>query len=111
VYLPVSVGKTISPIGSYRLLLLPERELRELFLTLVPLHADGNLNTPLINGQRIKHGYLPAGRPVQVEVPTPSVSGLYYLEIGALLREGGAATVEMWFDHQTDRDRGARVAE
>jgi hypothetical protein len=112
VYLPVSVGRaTSSPAGLYQLVLLPERELREVFLTLAPVRSDGSMDSPLVNGQRIRSGYLPAGRPVQVDVPAPSVSGLYYLESGALLREGGAATVEMWFYHHADGDRGIRIAE
>ena len=107
VYLPVAVGRSaISPTEPYQLLLLPERELREVFLTLAPLRSDGSMDTPLVNGQRIRSGYLPAGRPVPVDMPALPVSGLYYLELGARLREGGAATVEMWFYHHPDRNRG-----
>jgi hypothetical protein len=104
-FLPLRVhqGATAPQPSGYRLVLLPGVELKEVFLTLTA--ASGDRRTVLKDGEPMGYGYYPAERPIEVPVAGPPAPGVYHLEIGATLKNGGAATVEFWFYHHGSQER------
>jgi hypothetical protein len=99
VYLPLRVGQHPEPLGSncYQIVLLPGRELTEVFVSLTPLAADGSLGLFLMDNKALKYGYYPAGRGIKIPICNFEKPGVYYLEIGATLSGGGTDTVELFF--------------
>lgn len=97
VYLPLDVRQQ-QPAGrsaSYQLILVPEVELKEVYLTLA---APGKA-APIKDGERLHYGFYPAGRPIEIPVTAAKARGIYRLQIGADLGAGGSSTVELWFYH------------
>jgi hypothetical protein len=101
VYLPLRIGQQSSPLrsDSYQLVLLPGRELTEVFVSLAPIGVDGEPASFLADGKALEYGYYPADRPIAIPIRTLQEPGVYYLEVGATLEDGGSATVELWFYH------------
>lgn len=97
VYLPIRIGPR--PLGResiYELVLVPGNELREVFVALSSVRADGR-RTPLSNPTPLKYGFYPAGRSIRIPVGPVLRPGNYLVEIGATLRGGGAVSHEFWF--------------
>jgi hypothetical protein len=101
VYLPLSVTQKQMPLtsGSYRLVLIPGRELMEVFVSLANVGADGQPDVFILEGEPLNYGYYPAEREITIPISHLKEKGIYFTEIGATLRGGGAATVELWFYH------------
>jgi hypothetical protein len=99
IYLPLRISHGLKPVdaGSYRLVLLPGVELKEIFLTLTAI--TGDKPTVLKSGEAVGYGYYPAERPIEIPISGLRGRGLYHLEIGATLRSSGASAVELWFYH------------
>lgn len=96
VYLPVRIGTP--PAGretTYELALMPGGELSEVFVGLAPVLPDGRPGStaPMPLG----YGYYPAGRSIRIPLGPVGEPGLYFVEIGATLRGGGAVGQEVWF--------------
>jgi hypothetical protein len=100
-FVPLRISPKPNPhrLGSYRVVLLPGRELTEVYVSLAPVGADGRLGKFLRNGQPLGIGAHAAARPVVVPVPGPDTPGTYYLEIGADLAGGGVAATRLFFHH------------
>jgi hypothetical protein len=99
IYLPLDV-ETDARVGKptrYRLVLLPGVELAEIYLSLAPAAPDSVAKTT--SDAPVGYGYYPAERPVEIPVSGPPEPGLYHLEIGATLKNGGAAATNLWFYH------------
>lgn len=101
VYIPLRVSqeKENTQTGSYNLVLLPGVELSEVFISIAPLAADGSTGKFIIDGKKLGYGYYPAERGIEIPVAGLKESGIYYLEIGAELKNGGTSTQEIWFYH------------
>jgi hypothetical protein len=101
VYLPLQIRQTQQAVqsGVYRVVLWPDRELAEVFVSLATVKADGSPGNFIKDGEALNYGYYPAERGIEFEIPKPERPGIYYLELGATLRSGGVITIESWFYH------------
>jgi hypothetical protein len=100
VYLPVRIGDPLAlPEGMYELFVLPGSELNELFIGLTAVSADGKTSAALSKPVPLRYGYYPAGRSIRIPVGPIPKPGIYFVEIGATLKGGGAISRELWFIH------------
>jgi hypothetical protein len=99
ILLPLRIGQKEKPKSSaaYRLVVIPGVEFKEMFVTLAA--ADGKSGVTLKNGEPLRYGYYPAGRPVEIPISGLPKPGIYHLQIGATLAASGAATADLWFYH------------
>jgi hypothetical protein len=103
-YLPLRVqSKNQSQLPAYRLVLLPGSELDEVFVSLAQVGADGQPHSFLISDRKLGKGYYPAERGISIDIPTPTMQGIYYVEIGATRRFAGPLTQQLWFYHAGDK--------
>lgn len=104
VYLPLQIGDANKGFNSntYELGLLPGRELAELFLSVASADSDGNPKSYLMEEVALEYGYYPPGRIVKIPIENLKSSGMHYVQIGAILREGGAMTIDFLFYHSTE---------
>ena len=102
VYVPLRIGQQANPLqtGHYQIVLLPGHELTEVYISLASVGADGRPGAFRPDGKALGYGYYPAGRGVTISIPNLEEPGIYYLEIGAVLKGGGATTAEVWFYHR-----------
>jgi hypothetical protein len=102
VHLPLRIRQQKHPVGahSYQLILVPGRELQEVYISLATVNADGLPETFLKDGEPLEYGYYPAGRGITIPISGLKSAGIYYLEIGATLKGTGVTTVELWFYHR-----------
>ena len=100
VYLPLRIGQQ-RPARSrdYQLALVAGAELSEVYLSLAPVGADGRPGPYLRRDQALGYGHYPAERSINVTIPKPRARGVYYVEIGATLRDGTSASARLWFYH------------
>ncbi|MDJ0868312.1 MAG: hypothetical protein QNK03_19555 [Myxococcota bacterium] len=101
VYLPLSVAQGALPPQArvYRVVAVPGRELREVYVSMWAVDGEGRVQGALIDGRPVGHGYYPVGAGVPIEVPQPEAEGIYKLELGASLPSGGAYSVDLLFHH------------
>lgn len=99
VYLPVHIRQrsAAKPVTAYRLAVIPGRELAEMYISIWRVSPDGARIDRLTSSKAVGHGYYPAGTAIDVDIPRPNHVGLFYLELGATVRGGGAGSVEFWF--------------
>ncbi|MFC0773395.1 hypothetical protein [Terrimonas alba] len=83
-------GKTV-------LLLLPGTELKEVYVSLAPVGADGRPGQFIKEAEKLGYGYYPAERGIEIILPVLPAKGFYYLEIGATLINGGGSGFDMLF--------------
>jgi hypothetical protein len=101
VFLPLRVSqqREPGPTGSYDLVLQPGRELKEVYISLATVDADGEPVSFLRDGEPLGYGYYPAGRGFHIRITDQLPAGIYYLEISALLSSGAATSTELLFYH------------
>jgi hypothetical protein len=101
VYLPLRISQKQAPAGSdeYRLVLLPGRELEEVYVSLAAVGEDGEPGRFLLDGEALGYGYYPARRGVEIPISDLGAPGIYYLEVGARVKGGGSTAAEIWFFH------------
>lgn len=101
VYLPLRVSQQTKGVRAprYQVVLLPGEELSQVFLTLAQVGKDGSPATFLRKGEALGGSYYPADRPISVILPELNAPGIYYLEFGATLKQGGSSTESIWFYH------------
>lgn len=104
-FLPLTVMQTDASVNAseYDLVILPGRELREVYVTIALTDSNGRPDSLVWRDKRLEYGYYPARRPITVRLPRLSVAGFYYLEIGATLRHGGAAGMTFLLYHPGER--------
>jgi hypothetical protein len=97
-YLPARVlGSDLGPAArSLRLALLPGVELSEVYVSLAPWR-DGKPGAMIRDGEALRYGYYPADRSIEVTLPAPDWTGIFYLELAGTLRSGGSVTLPIWF--------------
>ena len=105
VYVPlrISAGADVSPPSSYEVLVFPTLELREVFVSLTPLDAEGKPGRAIITNDSLKLQFYPQRRPVRVVLRDPGIPGLYMLEIRAESASGRSIALDpLIFYHARD---------
>lgn len=103
VLLPLAINQSgINKTDQYQLLLIPGRELNEVYITLSQIDADGKSLLYLRDGEPLKQGYYPAARQISVPLSGIEKSGIYLLELGAKLRNGESASTEVYFYYSVE---------
>ena len=101
VYMPlrVSLAKaTRSP--SYQLTVLPGVELSEVYFSVAPVGADGQVGSFLKKDEPLKYSYYPANRAVTIPLPALGAPGIYFVEIKAIRKAGGSTSAPpLWLYH------------
>jgi hypothetical protein len=100
VYIPIRVRPQGEPWqrGTHELVVIPGREIEELYLSIAQLDVHGSLVTSILDGEPLRYGYYPAERPVVIPIRGLEDAGLWAIEIGARVLGGGVASVELWID-------------
>ncbi len=100
VYLPLRVrqdpASSPEPATEYRVLVIPGRELEEVYVTLARLDAAGEPSIWLRRGDALGYGYYPAERPIRIALPLANAPGCYRLEVTGNLRGGGTTATALW---------------
>jgi len=99
--LRVYATTTSSASGAYRLVVVPGSELKELFVTMV-LEGSASPAAFVLKDKPLGYNYYPAERGIVITLPPPRTAGVYRVELGAELKNGGAATTQIWFNHSTE---------
>lgn len=102
VYLPLRIRQqgAANKSHGYQLTLLPGVDLAEVFVSLAPTKPDGSPGAFIKKDQALGYGYYPAERGITLSIPELKTPGVYYLEIGATLRDGSSSTAQVWFYHR-----------
>lgn len=105
VYVPSSIWNGIEKpeYESYKIVLMPNRELTEVFYVFAPVNEEDGKITGF-KEEKLHAKYYPAGRPIDIFLQKSKLGkpGFYYLEVGASLRGGGSTTLEIWFYHTAE---------
>lgn len=101
VYLPLRIQQQAQPArsGRYQLVLVPGRELQEVFLWLAQVGEGGTLRPFIRAGEALAYGYYPADRGIAILLPPLAEPGIYYLELAAELASGAVITTTLHFYH------------
>jgi hypothetical protein len=99
VYIPLRIRQDgeVQPSQSYKLTLLPGVELTEVYVSLARVAPDGRSKQFLKDGEKLEYGYYPAERGIAIPISGLKEKGTYYMEIGATLKDGGTASLQLWF--------------
>jgi len=99
VYIPLRISQNGESrhTGSYTCVLLPGVELTEIYISLSKTGPDGRPAKVIKDGEKLGYGYYPSERSIEIPVSGLTEAGIYYMEIGATLKNGGTATVAYWF--------------
>lgn len=103
IYLPLRLGQQQTPGASdrYEVVLWPGQELTEVYVSLATVDSQGAPVEFLWDGKALAYGYYPPERGIAFDILKTELQrpGVYYLEIGAILRGGGVFTLEQRFYH------------
>jgi hypothetical protein len=83
--------------GSYRFVVVPGVQVDEIFVSVASLKPNGDAGVYAIDKQPQLAGYYPAGRPTVIAFAPPSSAGVYRLELGATLTQGGTSALTTFF--------------
>lgn len=99
VYLPVRISQETKADdkNNLNLVLLPGEELGEVFISTAKIGADGRTEKFIKDGEKLGYGYYPADRSIEIPLTQLNGIGTYYTQIGATLKSGGTASIEIWF--------------
>jgi hypothetical protein len=101
VYLPLRIVQSAAPVPSngYEAAIMPGMELSEVFISLARERKGGKRQI-LSDGKPLQYGYYPAERAIKFPIHDPGEPGLYVLQVGATLKGGGVANLELYFLHR-----------
>lgn len=100
VYLPLRLMQRSAPTPRpYSVMLMPGVEFDDVFMSLAPLEQNGSPGPPIVDQEPLQTGFYPAGRPIIVTLPELDARGLYRLDFGATLAQGGVSAASLWFYH------------
>lgn len=97
VYLPLHISQEAAATTAFKLLLLPGTELKEVYISLAPVAANGKPGKYIKEGEKLGYGYYPAERGIGINLPALPAKGFYYLSIGATLVNGGSTGLDLVF--------------
>jgi hypothetical protein len=102
VHLPLRIGvaaaEAADATDEYALVVVPQVELTEVFVTVSRMDPDGRPADYLRDEEPLGYGYYPADRPIEIAIARPAEPGLYRVQLGARVRAGGSLTGELWFE-------------
>src|SRR5262245_17114072 len=102
VHIPVRIRQRTTPAPEpYRMVLVPGVQVEELFLSVARVDANGQPGPYSIDKMPVGLGYYPAGRAVVVPLRIPSIAGVYRIDVGATLTQGGVSAITAYFAHST----------
>lgn len=102
VYLPLGLrfqGQDSAQQPTLHLLLTPQRELEELYVSILRLDKSGKVIGVMQDGTALQRGYYPAARPLSIPLREVSDQGYYRIELGAELTNGALDSVALTFYH------------
>jgi hypothetical protein len=104
VHLPLRIGaaQTTDAAGGYTLIVVPQVELTEMYVTVAAIGGDGRAAAYLRDEEPLGYGYYPTDRPIEITIARPATPGLYRVQIGAGIRGGGSLATELWFLRSPD---------
>ncbi|MEO8853424.1 MAG: hypothetical protein ABI359_06575 [Ginsengibacter sp.] len=99
IYIPLTISqqKVVDNKPELKFVLLPGVELSEIYVSIQQIKEDGKPGIVVKEGEKLGYGYYPADRPVIIPISGLKGRGIYYLEAGATLRDGGTSSIEIWF--------------
>jgi hypothetical protein len=89
--------RAASTPGPYRLVVVPGVQVNEIFISVAPLKPNGDPGAYVVDKRPAELGYYPAGRPAAITLQTPSAAGVYRLDLGATLTQGGTSALTAYF--------------
>ncbi len=101
IYLPLRIRQHKSSVSSqtYQVILMSDRELKEVYMSLAYVNSDGEINQFLLDGKPLDYRYYPAGRKIEFHISDLPTPGIYYVEIHTAIISGGWSREELWFYH------------
>jgi hypothetical protein len=98
IYAPVQVWQKNPPQlpDTYRLIVVPGRELAEVYVGVAPL-SDGKRSLQDLSPQALGYGQYPVDRGIEIAIERPALPGIYFAEVSADLVDGGAAALQFYF--------------
>ena len=103
ILIPLRVKQTETPLtDKYQLIVVPNVKLSEIYISIADTNQAGELGNFIIDEKPLAYGYYPAGRAIEYTLPELDASGVYYLEIAAVISSGGSSTLKSWFYYQRD---------
>jgi hypothetical protein len=97
VFVPLRIGEGTQLLAPRRqLVVVPGEQLKEVFVSLKQIAADGTSETRLRQEEPLGKSYYPAGKPIEITLPELVHPGTYRLELGATLSRGGSSTETVW---------------
>jgi hypothetical protein len=99
IYLPVRIIQETKRVDKRKLnlVLLPGEELTEVFISLAKIGNYGQHEPFIKDGEKLGYGYYPPNRAIEIPITGLKDIGTYYMQIGATLKSGSAASIEFWF--------------
>jgi hypothetical protein len=71
--------------------------MEEIFVSVAPLKSNGEPGPYAIDKRPAGLGYYPAGRAAAIAVQAPPAPGVYRLDLGATLTQGGTSAMTVYF--------------
>jgi hypothetical protein len=104
IHLPLRIGDGAAgeALTAYALVVVPQVELTEVYVTVSRMDGDGRPVDFLRDESPLGYGYYPADRPIEIPIARPEEPGLYRVQIGARIRAGGSLAGELWFERASD---------
>lgn len=104
VHLPLRIGagSDTDSVGDYSLVVVPQVELTEVYVSVARMNDDGRPVRWLRDEEPLGYGYYPVDGAIEIAIARPTDPGLYRVQIGALIRAGGSVTTELWFRRAPD---------
>lgn len=102
VHLPLRIHQTGPKLllHNYEVIFQSASELAEVYISLSKVKPDGKLSNYLIEGKPLNYGYYPQMCGIKFEISKNIKTGIYYLEITAIQKNGIASDpIELWFYH------------
>jgi hypothetical protein len=103
IYAPVQVWQKNPPQlpNTYRLIVVPGRELAEVYVSVAPL-LDGKRSLQDLSAQALGYGQYPVDRGIEIPIERPALPGIYSVEVSADLVNGGVAALQFYFHNPRD---------
>ena len=103
VYLPLKITSRrnqSTPDGNYRLVVVPSEPINEIYISIASADNSGTPQTFLVDSEPLSYGYYPAHRALTIPLSGFMDSGIYYVEISAILRNGGSTIYSFLVYHE-----------
>jgi hypothetical protein len=99
VFEPVRVRQraAATPGAYHRVVVVPGVQVDEIYVSVASLKPNGDTGAYTIDKRPAALGYYPAGRAAVIDVPVPSAAGVYRIDLGATLTQGGTSAMTAYF--------------